>query len=206
MRKTFSNLLRRGLPMALALVMACGAMFGLSEAFAAPADSAEEYTYTVRIFAGNRGTIGGKDVVVIENLKYNDPVDFDAKSQVTVTDDKYYVRGVRESGRDNSEVGPIANVTRDIDYVVAYGIKGSAVEYTVNYQDEEGNTLMKSDTFWGNEGDTPAVAYRYIDGYIPEVETLSDTLKKGGKNEFTFVYTPIESDAEEVTPTRPAAP
>ena len=47
-------------------------------------------------------------------------------------DSKYYVKGVRMGGRDNSTVDlAYFRVERDEDYVVAYGIRGNLVQYTV---------------------------------------------------------------------------
>ena len=88
-----------------------------------------------------------------------------------VTDDKYYVKGIRLSGRDNNETlaAPSFTVDKDADYVVAYGIKGNMVAYTVNYQDASGNSLAESQTFYGNVGDKPVVAYRYVENYIPYI-------------------------------------
>ena len=52
--------------------------------------------------------------------------------QVQVTDEKYYVKGIRLAGRDNNTVSATTfRVTGDADYVVAYGIKGNLVSYTV---------------------------------------------------------------------------
>ena len=85
-------------------------------------------------------------------------------------------------------------VTGDQEYVVAYGIKGDQVAYTINYQDANGNKLADSQTFYGNVGDKPVVAYAYIDGYTPEYRNLTKTLSaNAAENVFTFNYLPYET-------------
>ena len=49
------------------------------------------------------------------------------------------------------------------------------VAYTVNYQDASGKSLAKSQTFYGNVGDKPVVAYRYVENYIPDALALTKT-------------------------------
>ena len=61
--------------------------------------------------------------------------------------------------------------------------------YTVNYEDEDGNTLAPSQTYYGNVGDKPVVAYLYIENYLPEALALTKTLSAdASENVFTFVY------------------
>ena len=154
----------------------------------------EPYTYTVRIYAGKQGKIGGSEVVVYDNLKYGDRVTFHANSVVLNDNSKYYVRGLRESGKDNNTTGTASSflVTQDIDYVVSYGLLGSSVAYTVNYVDTSGNALAKSETYSGTVGAQPVVAFLYIEGYQPQAYNLTATLKENAaKNVFTFVYTRI---------------
>lgn len=75
--------------------------------------------------------------------------------------------------------------------MVAYGIKGDMVAYTVNYEDEQGNKLAESQTFYGNVGDKPVVAYRYIENYVPQALALTKTLSDNeAENVFTFKYAP----------------
>lgn len=187
----------------------------------------EEYTYTVRIYGGNQGTItkGGVtvnsksagisakgDCLEISGLKYGDMVYITPQETVKVTDERYYVRGIRRSGRDNSESeSPTFYVASDRDYVVAYGIKGNMAAYTVNYQDEEGKTLMKSATYYGNIGERQYVSARYIEGYQPKSLNMVKTLSaNSAENVFTFQYaratteavqTPTETQTPSATPT-----
>ena len=162
----------------------------------------DEYTYTVTFYAGNQGTFAdGAGKIVMSNLKYGAFVSFDVQKDGVVTlnnSDKYYVKGLRKSGRDNSETDELeasrysVTVKGDADYVVAYGIKGNQVAYTVNYQDADGKELLASNTYYGNVGDKPVVAYQYVEGYTPQALALTKTLSENSaENVFTFRYTPI---------------
>lgn len=167
--------------------------------------AADKYTYTITISAGNRGEIqdagvelvsstaskfiqGGK--LVITGLSYNDKVNVSYSDVVKVVDNRYYAKVLRESGKDNG----IANVssitvTDDRDYVVGYGIMGDRVAYTVNYVDENGTALGASNTYYGNVGDRPVIAYHYFEGYLPQAYNLTKTLVSNeAENVFTFTY------------------
>lgn len=154
------------------------------------------YTYKVTLSAGNKGTIDGQQKVEEVNLTAGSTISFDL-NDIQVTDEKYYVKGIRLSGRDNAEAlaAPAFTVDGDADYVVAYGIKGEQVAYTVEYKDADGNTLADSQTFYGNVGDKPVVAYRYIENYVPQALALTKTLSENeADNVFTFTYTPGETN------------
>lgn len=181
----------------------------------------EEYTYTVRLYAGNIGKLtqsgievdstsakitSGKDYVTVTGLKYGDTVYINPQNTASVTDERYYVKGVRRSGRDNSEAElPTFQVASDRDYVVAYGIKGDMAAYTVKYQDTAGNTLKASDTYYGNIGERQYVSARYIDGYRPQTLNMVKTLSSNEtENVFTFLYQAVtanESQAPNSTTT-----
>ena len=183
-------------------------------AFAADAGG---YTYTVTIYAGNQGafteniqlfvdhTRSGNTrqsevnsqagIVTVSNLAKDDIVTVDLQTDALKLHEnsRCYVKGIRKSGRDNNTVATsIFQVDRDADYVVAYGVQGDMVAYTVNYQDAAGNELLPSNTYYGNVGDKPVVAYRYIEGYEPENLALTKTLVTNeAENVFTFVYAPV---------------
>ena len=165
-------------------------LLSLSILTADAAEAPKGYSYQVTLHAGNQGTIGGQDSVTISDLQYGAQVSFDL-STIQVTDDRYYVKGVRLSGRDNNTDNATAfRVEGDADYVVAYGIKGNRVAYTVKYQDASGRQLAADSTFYGNVGDKPIVAYRYIENYVPQALALTKTLSANeAENVFTFVYT-----------------
>ena len=150
------------------------------------------YTYKVRLFSGAQGTIDGKEVVVKKNLQYGDRVSFSQRQVELKDNSKYYIKGFRESGKDNNTAVSTASfpVTGDMDYVVVYGLLGNAVAYTVNYVDTNGNSLAPSETYYGNVGDEPVLAYLYIEGYQPQAYNLTGTLKENAAdNVFNFVYT-----------------
>ncbi len=159
--------------------------------------SAADYTYTVRFYSGGQGTFSGREWVVFENLNYGDRVTFNRNSVQLEDSSKYYIKGIRESGKDNNTVGLTSFiVTCDQDYVVAYGILGNAVQYTVRYVDRYGNQLAPDDVYYGNVGDKPVVAYRYIEGYQPQYYNITGTLHENASdNVFTFVYVPIRTGA-----------
>lgn len=181
-----------------ALVMA---QTGLCTAFAEKGGNEKEYTYTVTLYAGKEGTfVDGSSEVKITGLKTGDVVSFAGQiGGVQLKDSgKYYVKGVRESGKDNNTVSaPAFTVDSDREYVVAYGIKGDMVSYTVNYQDESGNALRQSEKFYGVVGDKPVVAFQYIDGYQPQAYNLTKTLNSNeADNVFTFTYKKIASGSD----------
>ena len=177
---------------------------------------AEQYTYTVTFYPGNHGSFqglsqvsvdnsksgssyqvsGGGSAITVSGLCKEDVVSFDAAMEGALAlsnDSKYYVKGIRQSGRDNNTVDQVRSnsilVESDRDFVVAYGIKGDMVAYHVNYQDEAGNSLAPSETYFGNVGDKPVMAFLYIEGYEPQAYNLTRTLVSDeSKNEFTFVY------------------
>lgn len=171
----------------------------------------KEYTYTVRFYAGARGTFGGKQVVTFSNLKEGDRVSFRQADVTMEKDSKYYVRGIRVSGRDNNTVSSQSSfiVTEDQDYVVAYGIKGNLVGYTVRYVDADGKALLPEETYYGNIGDRPVIAYQYIENYLPQAYNLTGTLKENeAENVFTFTYNAavVETPATPAAPANPANP
>ncbi len=103
------------------------------------------YTYTVSFSAGGQGSINGGvqvrkasgneasvsvsakgDKIIVTGLEYGDVISCDAQGSVALNENsKYYVKGIRLSGRDNNTVAQSAFlVSGDQDYVVAYGIPG----------------------------------------------------------------------------------
>lgn len=186
------GLFRRALCFVCALLLVAGC------AMPAFASRGKPYTYMVRLYAGQQGTVGGKDMQVYDNIAYGSRLSFNINDVELLDDSKYYVKGFRESGKGTEEVQGIGTrlatftVTEDIDYVVAYGLRGTMVDYTVNYQDANGNTLAPSETYTGNVGDRPVVAYLYIEGYQPQAYNLTKTLVEDpAENVLTFVYTRV---------------
>ena len=198
------------------LLLAVFALAGGKKAYAA---EDEEYTYTVRLYAGNQGVLTedgievssssasvnfGRDCTEITGLKYGDAVYIRPQDAASSTDGKYYVRGVRRSGRDNSEAeAPTFRVASDRDYVVAYAISGDMAAYRVNYLDMDGNQIMESDVYYGNIGERQYVSSRYVDGYQPQALNMVKTLSANeAENVFDFQYAPVTEPAP--APTTPA--
>lgn len=171
-----------------------------------PAAFAETPTYHVRIYAGNpevgKLEVGTDGTVYEQDLPYGDSVEF-TDDMVKMVDKRYYAKGIREAGLDNQgNYGRSFTISRDIDYVVAYGMKSTAVQYTVQYLDTAGRELAASRTYYGNVGDHPVVAYLYIEGYQPNALALTKTLSDDPtKNIFPFTYT-----AKPVTTTTTVVP
>lgn len=173
------------------------------------------YSYTVKLYAGNHGTFSDgstyKTYTVDDDgkpLTYGSRITLSTNDIVLNSEDggKYYVRGIRETGKDNDTVSSEKSfkVTSDREYVVAYGIAGNMVAYTVNYVDSNGNALAESETYYGVVGDKPVVAYLYVDGYQPQAYNLTKTLSSDeSSNVFTFTYTikpqPTETVIDEGT-------
>lgn len=162
------------------------------------AASDEKETYTVRLFSGAHSTlINGSEMMSYE-VAYDSPLPFSTRDVVQLgAESKYYVKDIRESGKDNAETLEEGyRVREDRDYVVTYGVLGNSVSYTVQFQTEEGTDLAPPETYYGNIGDRPVVAFLYIDGYLPQAYNLTGTLQSDpAANVFTFVYTPISEEA-----------
>lgn len=183
-----------------------------------------EYTYTIRVYAGNQGSVSEKGITIpagasmssdgsqveITGLKYGEKVYITVQDMASAEDSRYYVKGLRKAGRDNSEaenVASVFDVEGDRDYVVAYGIKGDMVAYTINYVDGNGNALLDSDTYYGNPGERQYVSARYVDGYQPQAYNLVKTLSDNtAENVFNFEYVRVTTPAPEGTGTETATP
>jgi len=166
------------------------ALFSMTAAV--PVQAEDDYTYTVRIHAGNHGTIGGETTLEYDNLAPGSRFTFDKSSVQPDAGSKYYLKGIRESGKDNDTfvASTSFEVNEDVDLVVAYGMLSNATEYTIRYVDREGNELRDSVTYIGNVGDRPVVSYLYIEGYQPQAYNLTGTLKENN-NVWDFVYSPV---------------
>ena len=186
---------------------------------AAAAESGAAYTYTVTFYAGNQGAFTGTEgiyvytdrfavadgitksmrddgsAITVKGLKAGYRISFNDIPVNLAEDSRYYVRGLRQSGRDNATVAaPSFEVQQDADYVVVYGIRGNTVSYEVRYEDADGNTIAPSREYIGNVGDRPVVAFLYIEGYEPQAYNLVKALtENAAENVFTFVYNRIET-------------
>ena len=180
----------------LAVMLLLVFTLGASAVWAEPADGDDGYKYRVEVFSGNQGTYKSKKHWSDEYAP-GESVEISI-DDVTVTNDRYYVRGFRATGHDNDETTGAAQLTfkptTDLSFVVTYGIKGAMVAYEVNYQDESGQTLSPSSTYYGMPGDKPVVSCKYIEGYQPDADNLAKTLSENeAENVFTFTYTKLEA-------------
>lgn len=165
-----------------------------SLAVSAYAEEGGVYDYTVphpyqtRIYSGSIGSFAG-------GADYSTGSSFSQDMIQLPEDSKYYVKGIREAGRNSDQIqgGSVSiDTDRDADYVVVYGMKGDQVQYTVNYVDENGAALIPSEVYYGGIGDVMVVAYQYIEGYQPQAYNLRRTLSADpAANDFTFVYTQL---------------
>lgn len=175
----------------------------LTAALAVPCFAAEEYTYTITLYSGNQGVFAstGTDTITL-TAKLGDRINFNVTgSAVNLNSEKYYIKGVRLSGREDTEPYLSTTVTGDQMYVVAYGIKGEMTSYTVTYTDSAGTALFPSQTFYGNVGDKPVVAFMYVDGYQPQAYNLTKTLSaNAAENTFNFVYQANVTEAPTPSP------
>ena len=180
----------------------------------------DPYDYVVRVFPGNQGAVsGGSEYYATDPIQADsgqriaitvtngETLQVNGETVITLENDKYYIRGVRITGQDTVMNAPSFVVTQDQDYVVAYGMRGSAVSYTVNYVDANGNPMPGTpgtNTGYGSEGTPVIVGYYPVDGYLPYaysadgqlVQTFNLTNSAGlsgdeSQNVFTFIYLPV---------------
>lgn len=188
----------------VACVLALGIQAATSEE--AFADESSSYSYTVTLYAGN-GTIVEPDgqIKTSESFGpygYGKPCTIAWQTlNIQPDDDKYYVKGIRLAGHDELAESGNIEVTQDLQYVVAYGMKKDQVAYTINYVDANGAPIADSETFYGNIGDKPVIAYRYIEGYQPtNAYNLTGTLKGNAEdNVFTFKYQAVQGPSTGTT-------
>ena len=187
-----TNSIVRTITVALAVLILAMAGFALAEKESVYAES---YKYKVTIYAGEQGTVDGGKKVWTREYAQNEHVTITMKSiGFKLTNDKYYDRGFKIAGHDNDEMTGIKSMsfdsTRDVEYVITYGIKGAMVKYVAEFVDTEGNQIHDSETYYGMAGDKPVVAFKYIDGWTPDTYNRTKTLSKDeSKNAFRFVYT-----------------
>ena len=171
-------------------------MSSVSSVFAAEGDDGEAkqgYGYTITVYSGIHGHFkdGSTVKTITAEAGKEVNIDFGVELNDNEEDQKYYVRGYRETGHDNDEQMSAMKFLADEDasYEVAYGIKGGMVKYTVMYVDANGAKLVDSNEYYGMVGDKPVVSYHYIDGYQPNAYNLTKTLVADeSQNVFAFSY------------------
>lgn len=170
-----------------------------------------DYTYTIRIYTGGQGTFADGTTEMVIKAAEGTTIDLSdtlhgiemkpaTDLEGNVIENKYYPKGIRESGKDNNTIntiiGPVFQVTKDMDYVVAYAMQGGDVSYTVRYLKKENEEeLSAPDTFYGNVGEKTVVAYKHIPGFVPQAFSLAKTLQEDETlNVLTFYYVPGNKD------------
>ncbi len=153
----------------------------------------EKDTYTVTVSAGLHGMLedekGNKVKQINVQIKAGgewNPNDYVIKQDDI--DELYYFKGYHVAGIEGSLAGA-QDITHDIVFVASYGIENNLVEYYVNYVDENGNGIGPvRNTYVGNVGDKPVIAFVHINGYAPKVRNYTGTLTEDEALEFTFEY------------------
>ena len=161
------------------------------------------YGYKVTLYTGNKGSMQGSTSLDVQ-VEKGQQVSFDLTKIELEKESPYYIKGIRLSGHDSIDtLAPTTfNVESDQEYVVVYGVKGQQVAYTIRYVDHQGKELLPQDTFYGNVGDKPVVAYKYIEGYLPQTTAFTKTLSDNEKdNVFTFVYNNVSDNTTTATTT-----
>ena len=98
---------------------------------------AEYNQYKVTVYAGNKGVFAdGSDIQEYQVTAGGLLTGAATANSIQVTDEKYYVKGFRISGQETeqsfyTEIPTGTPFNADTDFVVAYGIAGDMVEYTV---------------------------------------------------------------------------
>jgi len=171
------------------------------------------YNYSTKVYSGNggafeRGTeltltnVGTLTFVTAYNSESGTAYITDGENVYNIIlpeDSIYYAKGFHRAGHEEILAETVCQGSEQ--FVIAYGVSGEKTEYTVRYLDKQGNPLMADTVGFGADGEKAVVAYRYIEGYIPQAYNLSKTLVKGEENVFTFTYHPISELTTEETET-----
>ena len=151
---------------------------------------AADREYMIRVSAGNKGTIAG-----YENAPYTVSLPYGRSLTIpdTVPADGYYVKGIKESGKDSFMTGYY--VTQDQDFIVVYGIKGQEVRYIIRYLEYGTETVLAEEqTFYADPGDKPVSSYIYIEGYQPYLRTTKTLVEDESQNVLYAYYTRIPAE------------
>lgn len=161
------------------------------------------YGYKVTLYTGNKGTIQGNTSLDVQ-VEKGQQISFDLTKIELQKESLYYIKGIRLSGHDSIDtLAPTTfDVEADQEYVVVYGVKGQQIAYTIRYVDKQGKELLPQETLYGNVGDKPVVAYKYVEGYLPQTTAFTKTLSDNEKdNVFTFVYNNVSDNTTTATTT-----
>ncbi|MBR0456133.1 MAG: hypothetical protein IJJ01_05635 [Firmicutes bacterium] len=186
------------------LVLSACLVFGMMTVSAFGDDG---YKHQLEVTAGNgsfssgstlKGTTASIDIDNAQLTVGDDTVD------ITAPDENHFVIGMKVTGHDNSEVitgtVDLANYNEDESLVVAYGLKSNMIKYTIRYITADGSTVLhKQEEHYGVVGQKPVVAYKYVEGYLPDAYNRTGELKRGSDNVFTFYYYPVDNAGQIIT-------
>ena len=161
---------------------------------------ATDRTYTARFYANGLYTDindEGQSKDELIGTIVGNPIEVsDEEGNVTIPkinllSDKYYFKGYKESGKDPESFyieGGLLPIQEDRDYVAVYGVRGTEVEYTVQYLLEGTTTKLAEDRkFYAAIGDKPISSYIYIEGYQPYRRTTK-TITGDPAQDILYVY------------------
>ena len=174
----------------------------LLNVFSSPVYAEEgDDTYTVTVSAGLHGMLVDEKGNLTKKIEVKigadqdwmwNPNDYLIEEENI--DENYYFKGYHIAGIEGALAGA-QTITHDIVFVASYGIKNNLVEYYVNYVDETGNPIgPKRNTYKGNVGDKPVIAFIHINGYTPLVENYTVTLEEDEITELTFIYRRVRTE------------
>lgn len=153
----------------------------------------EPYDYTITLSAGDGTFSDGSSEKTFSQKSGTLNLD-EYIATVKPASDRYYVKGIALAGHDELASPLITSVTADQRYVIVWGVAKDQVSYRVSYVDVNGQQLLPDTILYGNTGDKPVAAYRYIEGYLPQASSITKTLSTNeSQNVLTFVYEPIAS-------------
>ena len=150
---------------------------------------AADRQYVIRVSAGNKGTFPGNEMYTVTL-----PYDSYLTVPEAIADEGYYVKGIKESGKDSFMNG--YHITKDQDFIVVYGVKGREVRYVIRYLEYGTNTVLAEEqTFYADPGDKPVSSYIYIEGYQPYLRTTKTLVEDESQNVLFAYYTAIPAPA-----------
>lgn len=173
------------------------------------------YDHKVSVSAGNGEFSDGDVLVTGENITVSATVNgtevkVNGDTAATISkmpdkkapaDSKYFVKGLKEAGHNDPNVGDITVESNDAEFVVAYGLKSNMVKFIVHYRDAATGGpvpgLPESEEFVGVTGDKPVITWKYAEGYLPQAYRLTGELS--GEKEFTFWYYKVDAQGNIVT-------
>lgn len=160
---------------------------------------ADDYSYTIRVFAGNKGTVNDSEAVTLKKAK-GETVDLSSEVSVAVSDSSYYHKGFRESGRDSEFAYRSFPADRDIDLVVSYGMRAQMARLTVHFCERGTKVPLTTDAGTSEEtyeykiGDKPVVAFKHVDGYRPLYQNITGTIR--GDTDWYLEYAKVQAPSQ----------